>query len=285
MEALKDYLRLTKPSITRLCLVATGAGLWLARDRLTLGTALAALVGTALAVASANAFNMWWEREADGRMERTRDRPLPAGRLQPGAALRFAAALALGSMLVLGLLTNPLTLALGALSLVAYVVVYTPLKYHTPLALWVGAVPGAMPPLMGYTAVTGEIGSPGLALFAIVLVWQLPHFLAIALFRGADYAKAGVRTLVQVHGERAARVQMIAWTTVLLPAGLLPAWLGLAGSLYLTIALAAGAALLLWSLLGLRQVSVERWARGFFFATLAYLPAILVALVLDSVAG
>ena len=192
MTALRDLVALTKPGVTRMCLVTTAGGLLLPSsgghvppglEGTSWITIASALVGTAFAVGGANAFNMWWERGTDRLMARTRTRPLPAGRMTPTTALRFAWALSIASIAVLLVGTNALTAVLAASAIAGYVLVYTPLKYRTPAALVIGAVPGAMPPLLGWTAATNSIDAPGLVLFAILLVWQIPHFLAIALYR------------------------------------------------------------------------------------------------------
>jgi protoheme IX farnesyltransferase len=190
IPVVRDLVALTKPRITTLVLLTGAAGACLAPAHVPMARLLLSLVGTALIVASANALNMWWEREVDGLMSRTRGRPLPAGRMSPDLALAFGLALGVVSVPML-FLVNVATGLLGLVSLVSYVAVYTPLKRHTHLALLVGAVPGAMPPLMGWTTVTGAIGLGGALLFAVLFLWQLPHFAAISIFRKDDYARAG----------------------------------------------------------------------------------------------
>src|SRR5690606_16231169 len=192
----RDYVALTKPGIVRMCLIMTAGGLWLAQsvgESVGWPVWIAALIGSSLAVASANAFNMVWEREGDRKMARTRTRPVAAGRLAVGPASVFAGLLGIAAMIVLALGSNLLTTGLAAFALVSYVLVCTPLKRITPLALVIGAVPGAVPPLLGWTAVTNCLDLPGAVLFAILLVWQMPHFLAISVFRKQDYANAGIR--------------------------------------------------------------------------------------------
>jgi protoheme IX farnesyltransferase len=275
-----DLLSLSKPRITAMNVLMTLGGLALAEGATTWPVALAACVGTGLAVASANALNMVLEAEGDKHMARTAGRPLPTGRLSVSAAVGFGLALGASSLLVLGSV-NLLTAALGLFALFSYVLVYTPLKRRTPLALLVGAVPGAMPPLMGWTAVTGSIDLPGLSLFAILLVWQLPHFLAIALFRKADYARAGIKTVPVVRGDRVAKAQAVAWATALIPISLVLVPLQVAGWLYGGVALVLGLWFFGWSLLGLREGADHAWARKFFAASLVYLPALTAALALD----
>lgn len=288
-----DYLALTKPGIVRMCLLMTAGGLWLAPGSTAwssgLGstpmwsTWLAALVGSSLAVASANAFNMVWEREGDRKMSRTRNRPVAAGRLGVVASSVFAGVLGLAAMLVLALGTNLLTAGLAAFALLSYVLVYTPLKRVTPLALVIGAVPGAVPPLLGWTAVTNSLDLPGAVLFGILLIWQMPHFLAIAMFRKQDYADAGIRCVPVVRGESVAKIQAIAWALVLIPVSVALTPLGVTGAFYLVVALVAGLAFLAFALVGLGREGKAgtRWARQLFGLSLVYLPVLTLALVVD----
>jgi protoheme IX farnesyltransferase len=190
-----DLATLAKPRITMMVLITTLGGLVLAPGAPSLAIAAALLAGTAMIVASANALNMYLERDVDTRMERTRDRPLPAGRMDPGVALAFGVVLALVSVPLLTFAVNPLTAMLAVIAHLSYVYVYTPLKQRTPAAVWVGAVPGAMGPLLGWAAATGSVGLGGLALFGVMFFWQVPHFHAIATFRVDDYRNAGLKTL------------------------------------------------------------------------------------------
>ncbi len=281
---LADLAALTKPGVTRMCLLTTLGGLALAPVAWDWTTSVCALFGTACAVGGANAFNMWLERDADARMSRTRRRPLPAGRLAPAVAVRFAWILSVVAIAVLALGTNVLTAGLAALAIASYVLVYTPLKYRTPLALVIGAIPGAAPPLLGWTAATGSIDAPALVLFGILLVWQLPHFLAIALYRQEDYAKAGIRIVPLVRGVPIAKIQAVAWAMVLVPVSMMLVPLGVAGDTYLVCSVVLGCGFLAWGFRGLDNRAGVRWARGFFFASLLYLPALTLALLWD-VAG
>lgn len=276
-----DLWQLTKPGVTRMCVLTTAGGLALAPGEIGVVGGLMAIVGSALAVAGANAANMWWERESDALMSRTRRRPLPAGRMAAPVALRFAGLLSLASLLVLGLGTNALTTLLAAAAIASYVLVYTPLKRRTPLALVIGAVPGAVPPLLGWTAVTNELDPGGLVLFGILLVWQIPHFIAIALYRKREYARAGIRVVPLVRGDAVAKIQAVAWAMLLVPLSLMLTPLGVAGSLYLWCAMLLGMAFLGWAFTGLDDDAGPRWARGYFLASLAYLPALTAALALD----
>lgn len=278
-----DLVALTKPSITRMCLVTTAGGLFVAPRQVSIFTIVMAMIGTALAVAGANAFNMWWERDTDRHMERTRHRPLPAGRMEPRVAFRFAAGLSVASVVVLLIGTNVLTAGLAALAIFSYVAIYTPLKYKTPVALIVGAVPGAAPPLLGWTAATDSIDLPALVLFGILLVWQIPHFIAISLYRKEEYRRAGIKVLPLVRGDAIAKIQAVAWVMVLVPLTLLLVPMGAAGGIYFTAAVTLGAIFLGWSFTGLDNNAGARWARGYFLASIVYLPALTLALVLDVV--
>ena len=280
----RDFLALTKPGIVRMCLIMTAGGLWLAPDPAAWWVWLAALIGSGLAVASANAFNMIAEREGDKLMRRTRNRPVASGRLGVSASTAFAAALGVAAMVVLGLGTNALTTVLAAFALLSYWLVYTPLKRVTPLALVIGAVPGAVPPLLGWTAVTGSLDLPGAVLFGILLVWQMPHFLAISIFRKPDYAAAGIRCVPVVRGETVAKIQAVVWAAILIPVSLALTPLGVTGELYAVIAAVAGLVFLGFSLEGLRVRDDQaqlRWARRLFGLSLVYLPVVTLALVVD----
>lgn len=302
---LRDLMTLTKPGVTRMCALTAAGAAWLALRSGDspfspetpadgwcspgFAVAFAGVIGASLAVAGASALNMWLERAKDPLMARTRTRPLAlpeaARRLSPTTALGFAVSLCLASIVVLWHYTNPLTAILAAWAIVGYALVYTPLKYRTPLALVIGAVPGAAPPLLGWTAVTGDIDAGGLALFAILLVWQMPHFLAITLFRQADFARAGIQCVPVVRGEFVTRVQAVLWSIVLVPISLLPTVIGLTGWLYGGVALALSLGFLACACTGLRgtwtPAQTTRWARRFFFASLLYLPALIAALVVD----
>jgi len=237
-------------------------------------------------VGSANALNCWLERDTDAFMKRTCDRPLPAGRLDPFIAVVFAVALAAVALPVLALSINLVTGLLGAGAIVSYVAVYTPLKYRGPSALLVGAVPGALPPLMGWTSVTGSLGWGGLALFAIVFAWQMPHVIGLSTYRRNDYAAAGIRVLPLVAGVPAARRHAIAWALAMLPIGAAPYLLDLAGGYYLAVSLLLGGAYAASAFvpLGEGEDAADRWGRRVFLVSLFYIPVAFTALMLD-VAG
>jgi protoheme IX farnesyltransferase len=277
----RDVVSLAKPRLSTLVLCTTAGGMWLAPARPGPVRAAVTLAGTALVVGAANALNNYLERDVDARMRRTRDRPLPAGRLEPAVALALGLGLPAVAIPALALAAGPLTGLLALVALVSYAAIYTPLKRRSTLALFVGAVPGAIPPLMGWTAATGRIELGGLALFAILFLWQLPHFLAISIYLAEDYARGGLRVFALVHGERAARVAAAATSILLVPASLALVPLGLAGPGYGVAAAALGVGLSAWALSGLSlPEGSTRWARNFFLATLGYLTLLFIALFL-----
>jgi protoheme IX farnesyltransferase len=283
----RDYAELTKPSINRMCLLMTAGGMFLApRDAegkfaLGIGSALAALIGTALAVASANALNMWLERHTDRLMRRTKDRPLAAQRISENGALAFGIGLGVLATFILALCSNLATTLLGLAAIISYVGVYTPMKYRAPIALVIGAIPGAVPPLMGWTAVTGSLDLPGIILFAVLFVWQMPHFIAISIVRLRDYEAAGIRTVPGVRGLSNARVQALLWSVLLVPTSLALAFTAVAGAVYGVTALVAGLAFLGLTLAGFARQDVNRWAHHLFVASLIYLPVLIAGLTVD----
>jgi protoheme IX farnesyltransferase len=281
--ALRDLVALTKPRLSGLVLLTCGGGMFLAPGRIDALRALMGLAATSMIVGAANALNCYMERDLDRHMRRTQSRPLPAGRLDPRAALVVAAGLSLVGVPMLLLALNPITSALGVLALASYVLVYTPLKQRSSLALWVGAVPGAIPPLMGWTAVRGRIELPGLVLFAVLFFWQLPHFIAISLFRKEDYARAGHKVLSLTMSDRAVKLHAVAWTALLVPCTLALTPLHVAGNLYLATAAVLGAAFLAAAVSGLWKAPGNvRWAKGLFIVSLVYLTALFTVLMLDA---
>ncbi|KAB2965395.1 MAG: protoheme IX farnesyltransferase [Thermoanaerobaculia bacterium] len=278
-----DLLELTKPRITGLVTVTAAAGflLGLPAGELPWGRFVAAVAGIALVSAGSASLNHWWERELDRRMRRTARRPLPAGRMVPDTALLWGALLASAGILGLTFLVEPLTAVLAAATLVSYVFVYTPMKTRTSLATIVGAVPGAAPTILGWTAATGEIALGGWILFAILFLWQLPHFLSIAWLYREDYRAAGMRLLTIDDPDfgRTAR-QAALWTVALLPVSLLPSAVGLAGVVYLAGAALCGGLFLGVALAFARGPAVAS-ARRLLLASVSYLPLLLTILVLD----
>lgn len=277
----RDVVSLAKPRLSSLVVCTTAGGMWLAPTRPGAFRAAVTLLCTTLVVGAANALNNYLERDVDARMRRTRDRPLPAGRLEPAVALALGLGLPALAIPALVQVAGPLTGLLALVALVSYAGVYTPMKRRSTLALFVGAVPGAIPPLMGWTAATGRIDAGGLALFAILFFWQLPHFLAISIYLKDDYARGGLRVFALVHGERAARIAAAATSILLVPVSLAIVPLGLAGPGYGVAAAALGVGLSAWALSGLSlPEGSTRWARNFFLATLGYLTLLFVALFL-----
>jgi len=286
-----DLVALTKPRINVMVLVTALGGIFLAPTRPSATVIFFALLGTALVVGSANTLNCWLERDVDKYMTRTKNRPLPAGRLSANTALVWGLLLGAISVPLLALSVNALTAVLAAIALVSYVAVYTPLKQVSTTALLVGAVPGAMPPLMGWTAATNELSAAGLVLFGILFLWQLPHFLAIAMFREAEYTRAGIKVVPAIRGPEATRWQAIAWALALVPVSLLLPPLGIAGAIYGATALLAGGAFVWFCVKSFRAYAAEnvsdatmhaRWGRKVFVASLVYLPALFVGLALDA---
>jgi protoheme IX farnesyltransferase len=280
--ALAPLVQLTKPGVTRLVMATTLAGAIIAPGAVAGARLVWALVGTVLVVASANTLNMYLEGDVDALMARTRNRPIPSGRLAPEVALWFGIALAVLGLPVLALGAGALTALVGAIALVSYVCAYTPLKRVSPLAVWVGAVPGAAPPLMGYTAMTGALDGPGLSLFLLLFVWQVPHFHAIAIFRQSEYVRAGLKVLPGVQGLDYTKLVIVTLLILQLCVSALPAFLGLGGILYAAVAACFGAVYLGWALYGLRPAAGARWARSLFFVSMPYLVAVYGALVADA---
>jgi protoheme IX farnesyltransferase len=281
---LSDYLELTKPRVTSLVVATTAAGFYLG-SRGAMDPVLLAhtLFGTTLVAGGTSALNQVLERDSDARMERTRRRPLPDGRLQPLPALAFATALSAAGLIYLAVAVNLLTAVLAAVTLASYVFLYTPLKSRTTLATLVGAVPGALPPLGGWAAAAGQLDPGGWALFAILFLWQLPHSLAIAWMYRDDYARAGFRLLPVVDPEGGSTVrQVVGNALVLIPVSLTPALFGVAGPIYFYGAMLLGAGLALASA-GLARSRSRASARRVVLASVAYLPALLLLMALDKV--
>ena len=277
-----DLVALAKPRITALVVFTTAIGLWLAPHGLRPLTIALTLVGTVLIVAAANVLNMYLERDTDALMARTMYRPLPAHRMDPGVALKFGVALAAVSVPLLTFAVGALPGLLASIALVSYVLLYTPMKRQTAASLLVGALPGAIPPLIGWTAATERLDLPGILLFAVMFLWQVPHFLAITLFRKEEYARAGL--VVQPNepgGEREARANIVRYTVALVAVSLLFVPLGLGRGAYLAVALIVGAVFLGYAIAGLRQGAGRGWARNLFLLSLLYLPVLFGALVLD----
>ena len=273
---------LFKARLTFLVLVTTLVGFYMGVSRpVDYALMFHAMMGTALLASGAAALNEWLERAHDARMRRTQDRPLPSRRMQPGTVLAIGTIIACVGLAELYFLVNSVTALLGSLTIFIYLFVYTPLKRVTWLNTVVGAIPGGLPPLMGWTAARGEISLEGLSLLAILGFWQVPHFMAIAWMYREDYARAGFQMLsvVDTDGRRTGR-QSVSHTLALIAVSLLPFLLGMAGKWYLIGALALGVAFLWLAVQFARELTLTR-ARKLFFASIAYLPLLLVLMVLD----
>jgi heme o synthase len=277
---LTDYVALTKPRLNLLVVATSAAGYYLgAAGALEMWPMAQAVAGTALVAGGAAVLNQVYERDTDALMRRTRARPLPDGRVPPADARVFGLALALGGLLLLAARASILAALLAAATLIIYLVVYTPMKRRSSLSTLVGAVPGALPPLIGWTASHGSLSLGGAALFAIVFLWQIPHFMAIAWMYRADYAKAGFPMLpvIEPEGRRAGR-QAVLYAAALLPVSLVPTAIGLSGTPYLAIAAGLGIALL-WLAVRFARARSDEAARRLFLASIAYLPLIWIAMI------
>jgi heme o synthase len=274
---------LVKARLTTLVLLTTLVGFYIGWNQGPMDYLLLihALLGTALVASGAAALNQLLEREYDARMRRTADRPLPSGRLQPVTVMLFGGLCSAAGLIYLATLVNPLTCVIGAVSLISYLFIYTPLKRMTWLNTAVGAIPGGLPPLMGWTAARGDLEGGGWALFAILAFWQLPHFLAIAWMYREEYARAGFRMLptVDPDGSRTAQ-QSVSHTLALLTVSLCPFLFHLAGVIYLAGAIVLGIGFLWCAVRFARDLSEAR-ARQMFFASIVYLPLLLGMMVLD----
>lgn len=277
-----DFVQLTKPRITFLVLVTTAVGYAIGVGPIFQPAVFfALLVGTALVSGGASALNQWAERDADSRMLRTRSRPLPSGRLAPADAFAFGIAISVVGLVLLASAVNGLTALLAAASLASYVFVYTPLKRVTPLCTLVGAVPGAIPPMMGFAAAAGTLGREAWALFAVLFLWQLPHFLSIAWIYREDYERGGFPMLpvTDPSGDSTAR-HSVAYAAALVPVTLLAGAFAGAGPGYLWSAVGLGA-LFVGCAVGFAIRRSLKSARWLFLVSVLYLPAVLGLMVLD----
>jgi len=283
LPRLRDLLELAKPRLTALVVATTAVGYWLAYPAarsFELAPWFWTMLGTALVAASASALNQWSERDHDRSMARTAGRPLPAGRIGTAGVALYSLATGFGGLSLLCVEGNHLAAGIALATLVLYVLVYTPLKRRHSLNTIAGAVPGALPPLIGWSAASGSLAPGAWTLFLVLFLWQVPHFLAIATLHRDDYARAGFRMLpVTDPGARSGRLALF-YAVLLVPAGMLPVLFGLGGPLY------AAAAILLGLWFAARAARFERSpteerARSLFRASLVYLPALLLLLCLD----
>jgi heme o synthase len=278
------YLELTKPRITCFILMSTAIGFVCGMNAgvsWTWLTMLHTLLGTALIASGTAALNQWYEREADAKMDRTSARPIPSGRVTAPHALLFGIFLSVAGFADLWLGANLLTALLGLFTLVSYLFLYTPMKQRSPHSTTLGAIPGAMPPLIGFAAASGTLNWNAWILYAILFLWQFPHFYAIAWMYRADYAKAGIRMLpvVEPDGESTSR-SMLYFSLALLPISLLPKFFAMAGNFYLAGAVVLGLIYVYASLRSVFDCTVLR-ARQVLFASVLYLPFLYGLLLLD----
>jgi heme o synthase len=283
--AVGDYIQILKPRVMSLVVFTGFVGLAVAPGHLHPVLAAVAVLCIAVGAGASGAINMWYDRDIDAVMRRTAQRPLPARRMEPGEALGFGVVLGIGSVVVMGLAVNWAAAALLALTIAFYVFVYTIwLKRRTPQNIVIGGAAGALPPLIGWAAVTGDIGWGAVALFAIIFFWTPPHFWALSLYRSGEYAAAGVPMLPVVAGPRETKKQMLLYTVVLWPASLAPWLLGLAGPVYAVVVAVlslafTGTAIAVW------RDNSDRSARHMFAFSLLYLFLIFTVLLADHLSG
>ncbi len=288
---MRDYIALTKPRITWLILMSTGIGYffglpgapnWLGfLQTVPFWPLVHTIIGTGLIASGTAALNQWYEREADRHMRRTSARPLPSGRISAPHALAYGAALSVAGFFELWLGVNLLAASIGAFTLASYLFLYTPLKQRTWWSTTIGAIPGAMPPMIGFAAAAGAITRESWVLFAILFLWQFPHFYSIAWMYKEDYARAGIRMLPVVEPDcRSTARQIVLYGVALIPVSLIPGILGMSGRIYLIGAFLLG----LWFLYSGVRVALERSlarARGVLITSVLYLPLIYGLMLLD----
>ena len=281
-QVVADYLALTKPRLNSLVVVTSAGGYYLGASRPQTFLPMAAVsVGTALVAGGAAVLNQVYERETDALMERTRLRPLPDQRVTPEEARTFGMLLAAGGILLLGVSANALAALLALATLVVYLTIYTPMKRRSSFATLVGAVPGALPPLIGWTAASGSLSLGGWSLFAIVFLWQIPHFMAIAWLYRDDYARAGFPMLPVVEPDgRRTGLQAVIYAAALVPVSVAPTVVGLTGAAYFWTALVLGVGLL-WIAARFALSRTDATARALFYSSITYLPLIWTAMLLD----
>jgi len=276
-----DLAELVKARLTLLVLLTTAVGFYLGSERpINFLALLQVVLGTAAAAAGAAALNQWWERSADALMRRTKMRPIPAGRMSPNRALFLGIALSLFGVAYLAIVCNALSAVLAAITIAIYIFAYTPLKRASTANTAVGAIPGAIPPIIGWTAARGNIDAGAWSLFAIIFLWQLPHFFAIAWMYREDYSRAGFRMIStdDRSGERSASQSVFFCILLLIVAGL-PTFLGVANGVYLGVELLLGGLFVAVAMRFLR-LRTPQAARSLFIASIVYLPLLLTALVL-----
>jgi protoheme IX farnesyltransferase len=279
-RVVSDLAELVKARLTLLVLLTTAVGYYLgARDAIRALSFINAVLGTALAAGGAAALNQWWERQLDAQMHRTRERPIPGGRMSPRDALFLGILLSLGGIIYLAVACNALAAWLAALTIVLYIFAYTPLKRISTSNTLVGAIPGAIPPMIGWAAARNNVDLGAWSLFAILFFWQMPHFFALSWMYRGDYARAGFR-MVSSEDDSGARSssQSVLFCMLLLLVSGIPFYIGLTSAVYLAFALGSGG-FFMWSALRFHQRRTAKDARNVFLASIIYLPVLLIALV------
>ena len=280
--ALEQYYQLIKPRIALLIVISTAVGYcYGVGQHFSAITFVHALLGTALLAAGSATLNQWYERDLDKLMSRTSMRPIPSGAITPGQALTFGIAVSVIGFLELFAFVNGLAAGLGLLTSLGYLFAYTPLKRKGPICTTVGALPGAMPPLIGYAAASGHLSAQAWILFAILFLWQFPHFHAIAWIYREDYEKAGIKMLAVVKPNGSAlNVEIMAALVLLIPATLAPTFLGMAGKVYFAAAIVLNLAFLYFGIQMSREHTRPR-ARKLLLASVIYVPLLFAFLVID----
>lgn len=283
VSILSDLFSLTKPRLSSLVIFTSALGMFLAPGQIQFWHAVIIICATSGLVGGACVINCWMEKDIDALMERTKNRPLPAGRLNPTVALVMGLTMICICLSTLLLICNPLTAFLGLVATVTYVFLYTPMKKKTSWALFAGAIPGAIPPLMGWTSVTNSFGALGIVLFGILFIWQLPHFLSISMYHAKDYNKADFKIFPTQIGTRNTIHKIAIYTFILGLISLLPFYMGAANSLYRNFVLLLGGTFFIFALLGYRKKENSSellvWARRYFYSSLVYLPLVFVGLI------
>jgi protoheme IX farnesyltransferase len=278
-----DFVALLKPRVMSLVVFTGFAGMVAAPGHIHPLLAAIAVLCIAVGAGAAGAINMWYDRDIDALMTRTRDRPIPAGRMDPSETLAFGVVLSIGSVLTMALAVNFAAAALLALSIGFYVFVYTMwLKRRTPQNIVIGGAAGAFPPMIGWAAVTGDVGLASIALFLIIFMWTPPHFWALALFRAGEYARAGVPMLPVVAGTRATKLHILAYSALLVPVGTLPSFLGVTGLVYAATSVVLGLVFLAGAVAVWRDDG-DRAAKALFGYSIIYLFLLFALVMIDHV--
>ncbi len=280
----KDLIELTKPRLLRLNVFAALGGFWIASKwQLDIPLMIWMLIGSTLTMASATVVNNYWDRELDLKMERTKNRTLPMGRMTPGAVLTYGIILGVAGLTILFTLVEPLAGLLGLIGWLAYIVIYTMwLKRTSTWSTSVGGISGAMPPVIGYCAVTGEIDAGALLLFALLFLWVPAHFWSLAIRRVEEYRAAGYPLLPVVKGIKRTKLQMIPYVFLLLPTVVLIYMYNLAGIYFLVISVAAGLVWLIHTLQGIKAEDSDKWAKTNFFISINYLMIVFIAMIANT---